>query len=230
MTDEPTQDALERELHRRFAESARGVDDTDAVLTAMRPRLARARRNRRLATGSAVVLGVALVAVVFVVAAFSGVDHDRRVNVPPASHAPVAPTTTGASAATGGAGATDTVPSADPGGKPEDNGTVPPPATTPANDAAPGAGPVGAPDATAATTVPPATDTTYSSPGGSIGVHRSGDTISLASSAPAAGFTPEVHDNGPTRVEVRFTNGGTEWRIRVDLVGGQLVAETTQHG
>src|SRR5262249_9440790 len=163
----------------------------------------------------------------------SGVDHDRRVNVPPASHAPVAPATTGAPASTGATGdprATGTAP-ADPGGKPEDNGTVPPPAATPAaNDASPAAGTVATPDPPAAPGAPPrppATDTTYSSPGGSIAVHRSGDTISLASSAPAAGFTPEVHDNGPTRVEVRFTSGGTEWRIRVDLVGGQLVAETT---
>jgi len=30
-------------------------------------------------------------------------------------------------------------------------------------------------------------------------------------------------------VEVRFNNGSTEWRIRVDLVNGQLQAETTQH-
>jgi hypothetical protein len=51
----------------------------------------------------------------------------------------------------------------------------------------------------------------------------------LGSSAPAAGYTQEVQDNGPTRVEVRFNNGQTEWRIRVDLVNGELQAETTQH-
>jgi hypothetical protein len=60
-------------------------------------------------------------------------------------------------------------------------------------------------------------------------VHRSGSTISLGSSTPATGYTQEVHDNGPTRVEVRFSNGQTEWRIRVDLVNGELEAETTQH-
>ncbi|HEY7107580.1 MAG TPA: hypothetical protein VH986_14355 [Acidimicrobiia bacterium] len=80
------------------------------------------------------------------------------------------------------------------------------------------------------TTAPPAGDTTYSSPGGSIVVRRSGDVISLASSSPASGFTQELHDDGPTRVEVRFTSDGTEWRIRVDLTNGQLVAETTRHG
>ena len=60
-------------------------------------------------------------------------------------------------------------------------------------------------------------------------VHRSGSTISLGSSTPAAGYAREVHDSGPTRVEVRFNNGQTEWRIRVDLVNGELEAETTQH-
>ena len=54
-------------------------------------------------------------------------------------------------------------------------------------------------------------------------------TVSLASSSPAAGFTAEVHDNGPTRVEVRFSNGQTEWRIRVDVVNGALQPEITQH-
>ena len=77
--------------------------------------------------------------------------------------------------------------------------------------------------------MPASSDTPYTSAGGSIVVHRSGSTISLGSSTPAAGYTQEVHDNGPTRVEVRFDNGQTEWRIRVDLVNGELEAETTQH-
>jgi hypothetical protein len=53
--------------------------------------------------------------------------------------------------------------------------------------------------------------------------------VSLVSSSPAPGFTAEVHDNGPSRVEVRFSNGQIEWRIRVDVVNGQLVPEITPH-
>ena len=68
------------------------------------------------------------------------------------------------------------------------------------------------------------TQQSYSSAGGSIVVNFDGSTVSLASSSPAAGFTAEVHDNGPSRVEVRFTNGATEWRIRVDVENGALVA------
>jgi hypothetical protein len=70
----------------------------------------------------------------------------------------------------------------------------------------------------------------FSSVGGSIVVAVNGSSISLASSSPAAGFGAEVQDNGPTRVEVRFTNGGTEWRIRIELGAGGLTSEITQHG
>jgi hypothetical protein len=70
----------------------------------------------------------------------------------------------------------------------------------------------------------------FSSVGGSIVVAVNGSSISLVSSSPAAGFGAEVHDNGPTRVEVRFTNGGSEWRIRIELGAGGLTSEITQHG
>ena len=43
-------------------------------------------------------------------------------------------------------------------------------------------------------------------------------------------LTAEIHDNGPTRVEVRFSDGQTEWRIRIELGGGGLTSEITQHG
>ena len=54
--------------------------------------------------------------------------------------------------------------------------------------------------------------------------------MKLSKTAAAPGYTPEVHDNGPSRVEVRFDNGQTEWRIRVELANGQLTPEVTQHG
>ena len=60
-------------------------------------------------------------------------------------------------------------------------------------------------------------------------VHFENGQVSLVSNSPASGYTAEIHDNGPTRVEVRFNNGQTEWRIRVDVVNGELVDEVTQH-
>ncbi len=83
--------------------------------------------------------------------------------------------------------------------------------------------------ASAVTPVPTGTQS-FSSVGGSIVVSVNGSSISLASSSPAAGFGAEVHDNGPSRVEVRFSNGGSEWRIRVELGSGGLTSEVSQHG
>ena len=77
----------------------------------------------------------------------------------------------------------------------------------------------------------PAIDQSFSSVGGSITVTVANGAVSLASSSPAPGFAAEVHDNGPDRVEVRFfSGGGQEWRIRVELHGGGLTSEITQHG
>jgi hypothetical protein len=84
-------------------------------------------------------------------------------------------------------------------------------------------------DGGAVTQVPAGTQA-FSSVGGSIVVAVNGSSLSLVSTSPAAGYTAEVHDSGPGRVEVRFSNGGTEWRIRVELGGGGLVPEITQHG
>jgi hypothetical protein len=93
-----------------------------------------------------------------------------------------------------------------------------------------------APDSTPTTDAPPPIspaaphDESFTSDGGSIVVRLADGQASLVSSSPAAGYTPEVHDEGPTRVEVRFSNGETEWRIRVDVANGVLQpAEITQH-
>ena len=224
MTDEPLDDPIERELQRRFADVRPGTDDTDAVLTSMQPRLRRARRSRRAVSASVAALGVVLLVVVGFTA-LSSTESTRRVNVPPATRSPSVPTTVTTPDGAGAPDGPDTNDAAD------DGGTVPPsPTTTPAGEIPTATtDPGGAENPTPAAT-PPTGDAPYSSPGGSIVVHRAGDTISLASSTPVAGFAREVHDDGPTRVEVRFKGDETEWRIRVDLVNGELVAETTQHG
>jgi hypothetical protein len=84
-------------------------------------------------------------------------------------------------------------------------------------------------DGGAVTPVPSGTQS-FSSVGGSIVVAVNGSSLSLVSSSPAVGFGAEVHDNGPSRVEVRFTNGDTEWRIRIELGSGGLTSEITSHG
>jgi hypothetical protein len=77
--------------------------------------------------------------------------------------------------------------------------------------------------------VPPVSQS-FSSVGGSITVSVTDGVLSLTSNSPAAGFSAEVQDNGPSRVEVRFSDGQTEWRIRIELGSGGLTSEITQHG
>jgi hypothetical protein len=223
MSDEPHEDAIDDELRRRFDAGAPAAADPDAVLDAMRPRLRQARTRRRASFASAIA-GVAVIVIVLAFALGSGGGGTDSVRVPPASHGPVStvpPTPTPSTAPSGGSATPSTVPADDHGTDGAANGSSPttPDETTPTE--APPTVPV---------TTPAARDEPYSSTGGSIVVHLENGQVSLASSSPAGGFTAEVHDNGPSRVEVRFSNGSTEWRIRVDVVNGDLVPEITQHG
>ncbi len=225
MTDDFEFDALESEVRRRFDTLDVSQEDPDAVLDAMRPRLRRAQRNHRIATFAAATF-VMVGAVVLGLAAFRGSDTARVRVTPPASNAPSVSTTTTVLPDQG----TPTVSTPNGSDDSEQGGSVPTGGTQPepTGTGAPSGGTAPEP-VTVPTTTPTTSDTPYTSAGGAIVVHRSGSTISLGSSSPAAGYTAEVHDNGPTRVEVRFNNGSTEWRIRVDLVNGELEAETTQH-
>jgi hypothetical protein len=225
MTDDQsfdTPDPFDDELRRRFAGSASAGSDPDVVLDAMRPQLARARTRRRASFASAIAGGaVIVIALAFVLGGGGG---SSSVHTPPATRGPVntvppapAPTTAGV----GGSVTPDTVASGSNGG-----GFFDVEPTTPAAD--------DAPQTSTPTEVTPPTqavpaDTPYSSEGGSIVVHFENGQVSLVSNSSAAGYSAEVHDNGPTRVEVRFNNGQVEWRIRVDVVNGQLVPEITPH-
>ena len=91
-----------------------------------------------------------------------------------------------------------------------------------------GTGTSGSVTATSTAPVAPTTHT-YSSTGGTVTVKLENGALSIVSTQAAAGYSEERHDTGPDRVEVRFTNDKGEWRIRVDLVNGQPVEETTQH-
>src|SRR5262249_55116467 len=137
--------------------------------------------------------------------------------VPTSSTLPTAPTTPA-----GGAATVDS--------QPDDHGadaTVP---TTPALPGDGGSTPTSTPDAGPSPTQPAPTDHPCSSAGGSIAVHFEKGQVALVSSSPAPGYTASTQDNGPTRVEVRFSAGSTEWRIRVDVDNGQLVPDISSHG
>jgi hypothetical protein len=61
-------------------------------------------------------------------------------------------------------------------------------------------------------------------------VRLAGGQVSLQSQSATTGFTPEVHDNGPTRVEVRFRSADHETVVRVDVVNGQMVPKVDENG
>ncbi len=62
----------------------------------------------------------------------------------------------------------------------------------------------------------------FDSIGGSITVRLANGALTLITSNPAGGFTIESSDTSATRVEVRFTDGNHDSRIRVDLVAGAM--------
>ena len=195
MTDDFELDPREQELRRRFDTLAATPDDPDAVLDSMRPRLRRAQRNHRLAT-SAVATLVLVGAVVVGLAAFRGSDTGSVRITPPAGSTPSAPTSTTTPSdpttptVSTPTGPDSTVPTgtAPTGGTlPEPTGTTPTGGTTPATTPEPGP-----------TTVPVISDTPVRvggrlDRGPPIGP---GDLTGLEH--PAAGYTQEVHDNGPT--------------------------------
>ncbi len=223
MNDDLRFDPVDDELRRRLGDQAPDPGDADLVLDELRPRLRRARTRRRAALSGA--LATVAILLVLAVVALSGGGGTGSVRTPPASGGgdlsprPGVTTTLREPTVTtlddhgsSGSGADDSTVTT----SGTDDGTGGTGAVTP------GADPV-------APTAPTARQESYPSTGGAIVVTSDGTTISLVSQSAATGYTAEVHDNGPTRVEVRFSNGQTEWRIRVDLVNGELVPEISQH-
>ncbi len=66
---------------------------------------------------------------------------------------------------------------------------------------------------------------TYDSAGGSITVDWDGDSFTLLSVAPAAGFSSEIEDQQATRIRVRFSGDSDDSRIEVRVNNGQLIVD-----
>ena len=78
------------------------------------------------------------------------------------------------------------------------------------------------------TTVPTTTvATTYTatSIGGTIEVIISGNNVQLQSTNPSPGYTIDIRDAGPDKVEVRFTASDAESRIKLRIRQGSLEQE-----
>jgi cytoskeletal protein RodZ len=212
---------------------ARGLDalapsefdlDADAALGSMRPAFHRARARRRLAVASSALGVVAVLAVGAVVLQQQPTSH---LDIQQRTHPSVS---TPASTSPKPAGSTST-------SRPR---VVPPPSpptstSVPANQGStPNSALTSTPTtpntrgASTPTTAAPQT-TTYSSAGGKAVIRFANGRMTLVSYAAAPGYTTEVHTQKPDDVELRFSNGNGEWRIRVRVQNGRVEPEITQH-
>jgi ferric-dicitrate binding protein FerR (iron transport regulator) len=205
-------DPLDDDLARRLHAAMPAAGAADAVLESLRPRLQAARRRRHTAmVGVSGATVAALLAVVLTVAHPSGSNGNVRITPATGEHTTTTVVRRGF-----------TPPPSSPVPKSGSNGgtgTSPTPTPPHANPAPAGGG----------AAAPPETHT-YTSAGGSITVRLADGALALVSTQPAAGFSEDRHDTGPSRVEVRFDDGQTEWRIRVDVADGHLSVEITHDG
>ncbi|HEX5586754.1 MAG TPA: hypothetical protein VFZ17_05560 [Acidimicrobiia bacterium] len=218
---EPVDDALRRELR----DAAPRGGSAESALDALTPRFEHARRRRQLALAGGSLLSAAAIVLVGAIALGVGGGGGRgSVQVPPAGSPTRDPT-----------GITTTLP------VPSDGATTGDAASSAAASASASSAP--APSADGATQDPTPSSAaptpsgpdpapvqrTFDSAGGSVTVELANGALAIVSTSTAPGYTQEIHDSGPSRVEVRFRNDDGEWRVRVDLVDGQMVEETTHH-
>ena len=208
-------DDLDRALAAGLGGLAPDADDVDGVLSAMRPRLRRARNRHRLVRASAAA-GVFVVVGSAAFALAGPSNHHEVVSVAPLPSTTRSPATATSSTTRV---STTTVPSTP---HPTTVTTVPNPRpSVPGGGGTPSTGSV---PSTPTTTIAPSDLHTYRSRGGTLTVGFSSGRLTIVSYAAAAGYTAEVHRNDPDDVEVRFS-GPDDRRIRIRVENGRLAPE-----
>jgi uncharacterized membrane protein YgcG len=139
----------------------------------------------------------------------------------PDAPATAAPEATPLPAATASQPATSTLPASPPAT------STPPPAAAPVPVPEPAA-----PPATGEAGTPGEVARTWDVAGGQVGALCTGAAIRLLYATPLDGWTVEVHDTGPERLEVRFDRSEGRSRVRAQCVGGtpQLDAQSGASG
>lgn len=211
--------------------------DADRTLGALRPALRRARLQRRVATATT---ALGLLAVVVAGAAVIERHPGSKVDVQardrptrPTTIGPLRSTTTRVSTSTSTSvprtitpttvpdhRTTTTLPRQDnqgPGARPVTTTPAPTPTTTPA----------GQRGSTTTTTTPPGT-TTYVAIGGRVTIRFAAGRLTLVSRIAAPGYAIDLRTNTASEIEVRFSNGRNESRIRVRVKDGALEPEISQ--
>ena len=245
-------DDLDRALAAGLGALVPDVDGADATLEALRPRMRRARTQRRVARASSAVVALVLLGAV---AAFAVPHSYFRSHVSVASHEhggsglqpPHAKTTTSiarvvvpphATSTTvtpihGVSTTTITVPLVVPpqhGATPTTIDVTHNPSGSSGNDHGGGGGDHGGSGGSggeSTTTTPPTTvpsgDQTFDSAGGSLTVSFDGSALTLVGSHAAAGYTAHVDSQQPDDIEIRFVKGEMTWRIQVQVENGQVI-------
>jgi hypothetical protein len=238
-------DEIDRALASGLSGLAPETQNGDEKLAAMRPRFQRARTRARVAkVGGAVVGLLAVGSLATLAAPRSGRTHvsvTSRSSTSVPTRTTVRPTTTSVPHSAVTVPGTGKSRTPQPGSKPSvpttpnTQGTVA--STAPGSDNGRGGpgpssggggkqGP-GGDRATATTTVPVTGDETqvFQSAGGTITVRLSNHAVlALVSVTPVRGYSDQVRDGGPDRVEVRFTAGEeVKSEIDVRIVNGQMV-------
>lgn len=231
---DPLDHTLAREL-RGLAPSEFELD-ADRTLGSMRPALQRARARRRLAVTSSA-LGV--FAVVVVGAAALRHETTSKLNIQGRSHptvstavrpsTPKPSTTTRPVVVVPPITTPRDVPSTTrPDRQPSGSGPTPtitaPAITTPATTKT--TTPSSRGETT--TTIAPASTKTYSAVGGHATIRFAAGRLTLVSYAPSAGYQNDLRKNTATEIEIRFSNGNLESRIRVRVQDGQVRPEITE--
>lgn len=87
------------------------------------------------------------------------------------------------------------------------------------------------PTTTAATTTTTSAASTewHTVPGvGTVGVSVAGTAVTLVSATPVAPYSVDVENDGPERVEVDFESGETRYRVRAEVVDGEIDWDVSQ--
>jgi hypothetical protein len=106
----------------------------------------------------------------------------------------------------------------------------PPPTTT--TTTAPTVTTTNPPPATTTTTAPPPSSEirSYDLVGGSVTVEIGSTDVHLAGASPKAGFSMDVEDNGPDKVEVEFKSDDHESHFSGQFEDGRFVPEIEESG
>lgn len=202
------------QLERMLGRAGGALPDVNSAYVQVQGRVRHIKRRRAMVAGSAACFLLATGAV------FAAGRSNDRDNLQPAGTGDLVETTESDSTL-----ATDSTTdnSSQPDGTTSDGGSTPGSGSTSgtgSNSSGPATSSGGT--ATSGTTPLGPIEQQFDSIGGSITVRLAGGVLSLVTSNPAGGFSIGSSSTSATRVEVRFTDGNHESRIRIDLVAGLL--------